>query len=232
MSVDAIGTLADVCDARRALLAVFEPRWVRGLVCVAGPVLLAVLAAPDGSAAVAAGAVLLAGQIALLRWQYTRAVRPQPIRLWSTRVYVVWFGLVAAFLAVLTAARAVLPYPQAAAVMFVVGVVLLTAGHTVAWHSDPFGLAELGDEPAVWDPLIGPRQPLAVCAVLAAVDAADAGLLARTVRLSGDGLDVQTAGLRDAGYLDVVAEGPRRWVGLTPAGRVAYRGHLAALRRA
>lgn len=231
------GTLADVREARRALLAVFEPRWLRVLVCLVGPVVLAAVAAPNLAVAVTALAMLLAGQVALLRWQYTRPVRPQPVRLWANRVYAMWLGLVVGFVVLLGVVRAVLPYPQAAAVMFVVGVLLLTAGYTVAWNSDPLGthglrLAGLPDDPPGLDPAIAPRYPLQVCAILATVDQVDAALLSRMLRLSVDGLDLQTAELVAAQYLNVEQGGRQHWFGLTPIGRSAYGRHLRALQSA
>ena len=223
------GTTADVRDARRALLAVFEPRWVRGVVCLVGPALLAVVAGPAMPAALTAGAAVLAGQGALLWWQYRRPVRPQPVRLWSTRVYLVWGVLIAAFLAVLAVVRALVAYPQAAAVTVVAGAVLLTAGYAFAWNSDPLGSAGAPHRPAALDPVIAPRPALMACTVLAAVDQIDARLLARVLGLSEDGLAVQTGALVGAQYVAVAPEGPRRWFGLTAAGLAAYRGHLQAL---
>lgn len=52
----------------------------------------------------------------------------------------------------------------------------------------------------------------------------------QTDEVSPEEADAALAVLRDAGHLTVRASGTRTWLSLTPAGRTALTGHLAALR--
>jgi DNA-binding MarR family transcriptional regulator len=84
-----------------------------------------------------------------------------------------------------------------------------------------------------FDELIHPATRLSVVAILAAVDWADFGFVRDELGLSDSALSKQLSILEDAGYVTI--ERPltdrRRRVraALTPAGRAAFEGHVAAL---
>ncbi len=88
-------------------------------------------------------------------------------------------------------------------------------------------------EPAAQlDPLIHPTNRLLVCAALSPAVQVEFAAVQRVVGLSTSALSKQVHTLIDAGYVTQsrsVADSRRIWLGLTPAGRAAYRSHLAAL---
>ncbi len=73
-----------------------------------------------------------------------------------------------------------------------------------------------------------------VVAALDGVEKAEFGLVRDSVEVSDSMLSKQVALLEEAGYVDVekgrVGRRPRTWLRLTPAGQVAYRAHVDALR--
>jgi DNA-binding MarR family transcriptional regulator len=87
---------------------------------------------------------------------------------------------------------------------------------------------------ARFDELIHPSTRLSIVALLAAADWADFSFVRDELGLSDSALSKQLSTLEEAGY--VAIERPlsdrRRRVraGLTPAGREAFEGHVAALR--
>jgi DNA-binding MarR family transcriptional regulator len=87
---------------------------------------------------------------------------------------------------------------------------------------------------ARFDELIHPSTRLSIVALLAAVDWADFSFMRDDLGLSDSALSKQLSALEEAGY--VATERPlsdrRRRVRarLTPAGRQAFEGHVAALR--
>ena len=86
-----------------------------------------------------------------------------------------------------------------------------------------------------FDELIHPGTRLSVVSLLAAADWAEFAFLRDRLNLSDSALSKQLSTLEEAGYLHV--ERPlrdrRRRVRarLTPAGRTAFQGHVAALRQ-
>ncbi len=86
---------------------------------------------------------------------------------------------------------------------------------------------------ARFDELIHPSTRLAIVSLLASADWADFGFLRAQLGLSDSALSKQLSTLEDAGYVHI--ERPlrdhRRRVRarLTPAGRSAFQGHVAAL---
>jgi len=85
-----------------------------------------------------------------------------------------------------------------------------------------------------FDELIHPSTRLTLVAMLAAADWAEFGYLRDELGLSDSALSKQLAALEEAGYVATErrADRGRRRVRarLTPAGRSAYDGHVAALR--
>jgi DNA-binding MarR family transcriptional regulator len=82
------------------------------------------------------------------------------------------------------------------------------------------------------DPLIHPTNRLRVCAALAAAGRVEFSLVQQAVGLSASALSKQVHALTGAGYVTQsrgVADSRRIWLRRTPAGRQAYRSHLAAL---
>ncbi len=84
-----------------------------------------------------------------------------------------------------------------------------------------------------FDELIHPATRLSIVAILAAVDWADFAFVRVELGLSDSSLSKQFAILEDAGYITLerpVSDRRRRVrAALTPAGRAAFDGHVAAL---
>ena len=85
-----------------------------------------------------------------------------------------------------------------------------------------------------FDELIHPATRLSVVAILAAVDWADFAFVRDELGLSDSALSKQLATLEEAGYVTIerpLSDRRRRVKArLTPAGREAFEGHVAALR--
>lgn len=84
------------------------------------------------------------------------------------------------------------------------------------------------------DPVVHPPTRLSICALLAAgADWVEFATVRDAVGVSDSVLSKQSRALEDAGYLEVrkgaVGRRPRTWFRLTPAGRLSFAGHLAAL---
>ena len=84
-----------------------------------------------------------------------------------------------------------------------------------------------------FDELIHPATRLSVVAILAAVDWADFAFVRDELGLSDSALSKQFTTLEDAGYVTLerpLSDRRRRLrAALTPAGRAAFEGHVAAL---
>ena len=84
-----------------------------------------------------------------------------------------------------------------------------------------------------FDELIHPSTRLAIVSLLAATDWADFAFVRDSLELSDSALSKQLSTLQEAGYVvvDRPANGSRRRVRarLTPTGRSAFDGHVAAL---
>jgi DNA-binding transcriptional ArsR family regulator len=89
--------------------------------------------------------------------------------------------------------------------------------------------------PAGFDELIHPPTRLALVALLAATEWAEFSFLKESLELSDSALSKQVSTLYDAGYAEIRKDGAgrrrRTLVTLTPRGRVAFDGHVAALRQ-
>jgi DNA-binding MarR family transcriptional regulator len=87
---------------------------------------------------------------------------------------------------------------------------------------------------ARFDELIHPSTRLSIVALLAGADWAEFAFLRDQIDLSDSALSKQLATLEEAGYVDIerTLRDHRRRVHarLTPAGREAFEGHVAALR--
>ena len=87
---------------------------------------------------------------------------------------------------------------------------------------------------AKFDELIHPSTRLAVVSLLAATDWAEFSYLRDQLALSDSALSKQLSTLEDAGYVRLerltVERRRRVRVRLSAAGRVAFEGHVAALR--
>jgi DNA-binding MarR family transcriptional regulator len=86
---------------------------------------------------------------------------------------------------------------------------------------------------ARFDELIHPATRLSIVALLAASDWVEFAFIRDQLALSDSALSKQLATLDEAGYVRIerpVSNHRRRVLaGLTPAGRAAFRGHVAAL---
>jgi DNA-binding MarR family transcriptional regulator len=87
---------------------------------------------------------------------------------------------------------------------------------------------------ARFDELIHPSTRLSIVALLASADWMDFAYVRDQLGMSDSALSKQFATLEDAGYVTIerpVSDRRRRVrVSLTPAGRDAFAGHVAALR--
>ncbi|GIG67061.1 winged helix-turn-helix domain-containing protein [Phytomonospora endophytica] len=87
--------------------------------------------------------------------------------------------------------------------------------------------------PHGFDELIHPPTRLALMSMLAATEWAEFVLLRDTLKLSDSALSKQVSTLVDAGYARIEKHGAgrrrRTLVSLTPEGRAAFDGHVAAL---
>lgn len=88
--------------------------------------------------------------------------------------------------------------------------------------------------PARFDELIHPSTRLSIVALLAAADWAEFAFVRDRLGLSDSALSKQLSILEEAGYIRIerpVSDRRRRVrTRLTPAGRAAFDGHVAALR--
>ena len=87
-----------------------------------------------------------------------------------------------------------------------------------------------------FDETIHSPHRLRICAALSAARQVEFATLERGLGVSKSLLSKQLRVLIDAGYVAVERKPqpfgrPRTWVGLTSAGRRAYRNHVAALRK-
>ena len=87
-----------------------------------------------------------------------------------------------------------------------------------------------------FDETIHSPNRLRICAALSAARQVEFTTLERGLGVSKSLLSKQLKVLIDAGYVAVERKPqpfgrPRTWVGLTSAGRRAYRNHVAALRK-
>lgn len=87
---------------------------------------------------------------------------------------------------------------------------------------------------AGFDELIHPSTRLSIVALLAAADWVEFAFIRDQLGLSDSALSKQLSTLEEAGYVHIerpVSDRRRRvHARLTPAGRTAFRGHVAALR--
>ena len=87
-----------------------------------------------------------------------------------------------------------------------------------------------------FDETIHSPNRLRICAALSAARQVEFATLEQGLGVSKSLLSKQLKVLIDAGYVTLERKPqpfgrPRTWVGLTPAGRKAYRNHVAALRK-
>lgn len=84
-----------------------------------------------------------------------------------------------------------------------------------------------------FDPVIHPEPRLQICAFLLPSEEMAFSVLRTRLDISESSLSRQLKTLVDAGYVTSTKERgvprPRTWVALTPRGRAAVHGHLAAL---
>jgi DNA-binding MarR family transcriptional regulator len=87
----------------------------------------------------------------------------------------------------------------------------------------------------VFDEVVHAPNRLRICAVLAAVTEAEFATLRDTLGVADSVLSKHLKTLQDTGYVILTkATGSgrvRTWASLTPAGRKAFRSHLAELQR-
>ena len=86
-----------------------------------------------------------------------------------------------------------------------------------------------------FDELIHAPIRLRICAALDPVREVEFGALLTMLDISKSALSKHLSALADAGYVELLRAvrdtRQRLWLSLTPAGRSAYQGHVAALHR-
>jgi DNA-binding MarR family transcriptional regulator len=86
-----------------------------------------------------------------------------------------------------------------------------------------------------FDPVVHAPNRLQICAMLAAVDSAEFGIVRDELAVSDSVLSKHVRVLEDAGYVQVkkatVTSRQRTWLAITPPGRAALEGHVAELQR-
>lgn len=86
-----------------------------------------------------------------------------------------------------------------------------------------------------FDPVIHAPNRLQICALLAAVDAAEFATVRDALGVSDSVLSKHVRVLEEAGHVALrkatVASRLRTWLSLTPAGRQAFDAHVAELNR-
>lgn len=87
----------------------------------------------------------------------------------------------------------------------------------------------------LYDAVLHAPGRLQICGLLARVDEAEFSLIRDTVRVSDSVLSKHLKALEDAGYVALrkaAMDGrSRTWAALTPAGRAAFKAHVAELTR-
>lgn len=88
---------------------------------------------------------------------------------------------------------------------------------------------------ARFDEVIHPPNRLRICSMLSATDEVEFAVLREALGVSDSVLSKQLKALEDAGYL-IVKKSPmdgrtRTWAALTAAGKDAFSGHVAELKR-
>jgi hypothetical protein len=234
------GTVSDVLDARRALAAALKtPRWMLVFFVLGGAAAIAAATggglSPSGIAisVVIVLAMIYLPIVVLVRQRRTLGVRLRRRRRTRRRWLFTWLVFVV-FVATAYGLMWVLPLgtPLAYAVEFFAATVILATYMSIATR-DPVGnnasrlvLAE--DRPGEFDQLIAPRSRLKLCTDLAAIEEIDLGLLAHCLQQHPDALMSIIAELAAVQYV-CVRDDRRRWISLTPDGRIRVRRHLAAL---
>lgn len=238
---DAPGSVSNVLDARRALAAALKaPRWIQPVTVTGGAAAIAAVTGGGLTLLGLAAAVVItlmtiyAPILVLLRQRRALGVRLRRHRrtrrrlLFAWLVFVVFFGTTYGLMWVLP-----LRTPLAYAVEFLVAAVIFGGYMSVATRDPAANNAALlvlpEDRPGQFDPLIAPRTRLVLCTDLAAIEEIDLGLLAHVLRQHADGLMPHIAELAAAQCVCVRDDGGRRWISLTPDGRIRFRRHLAAL---
>ena len=89
--------------------------------------------------------------------------------------------------------------------------------------------------PSRFDPVVHAPNRLQICAMLAAVESAEFGVVRDELDVSDSVLSKHVRVLEEAGYVQVkkatVTSRQRTWLSLTKAGLVALEGHVAELQR-
>ncbi|MBO3731570.1 winged helix-turn-helix domain-containing protein [Glycomyces niveus] len=86
-----------------------------------------------------------------------------------------------------------------------------------------------------FDEIVHAPNRLRICSMLSATDEVEFAALRESLGVSDSVLSKQLKALEDVGYISV-KKSPldgrtRTWAALTPAGRIAFDGHVAELRR-
>lgn len=86
-----------------------------------------------------------------------------------------------------------------------------------------------------FDPIVHPPNRLQICAVLAPLAKVEFAVVREEVGVSDSVLSKQVRILEEAGYVTVskaiLDTRQRTWLALTPAGRAAFKAHMAELQR-
>jgi hypothetical protein len=235
------GSVSDALDARDALAAAVKaPWWVRPLAVVGAA---AAMAAAIGSGVTGAGiatavvimlATIYVPALVLFRQRTTLGVRLRRRRRTRRQWLFTWLMFVV-FVATADGLMFVLPLrtPLAYVVEFV-ATALIYGTYLAISTRDPVknNAARLilpEDRPGEFDYLFGSRSRLKLGTCLAVIAEIELGLLAHCLRQHAFALTPDLTELTAAQYVRFRDDGGRRWLSITPDGRVRFRRHLAAL---
>jgi hypothetical protein len=235
------GSLSDVLDARNTLAAAVKaPWWVRPLAVVGAG---AAIAAAIGSGLTAVGlaiAVLImlttiyVPAFVLVRQRRTLGVRLRRRRRTRRQWRFTWLMFVV-FVATANGLMFVLPLgtPLAYVVEFVAAA-LIYGTYLAINTRDPVknNAARLilpEDRPGEFDYLFGSRSRLKLGTCLGAIAEIELGLLAHCLQQHPYALTPDLTELTAAQYVCFRDDDGRRWLSMTPDGRIRFRRHLAAL---
>jgi hypothetical protein len=238
---DPPGLPSDALDAWHALAAVVKaPWWVRPLAVVGAA---AAVAAAIGSGVTAAGiatavvimlATIYVPAFVLVRQRRTLGVRLRRRRRTRRQWLFTWLMFVV-FVATANGLLFVLPLrtPLAYVVEFVAAALIF--GTYIAINTrDPVknNAARLilpEDRPGEFDYVFGSRSRLKLGTCLGAIAEIELGLLGHCLQQHPYALTPHLTELTTAQYVCFRDDDGRRWLAMTPDGRVRFRRHLAAL---
>jgi hypothetical protein len=235
------GTVSDALDARRALAAMVKgPWWVRPLAVVGAA---AAISAAIGSGVTAAGiaiavvimlatiyvpAFVLAQQRTRMGVRLRRRRRTRGQWLFAWLMFVVFIVTADGLMLVLPLRTPLAYVVEFVATALVFGTYIAVSTRDPA-QNNAARMILPEDRPGEFDYLLGSRSRLKLATSLAVIKEIELGLLAHCLQQHPYALTPDLTELTTAQYVSFRDDGGRRWLAMTPDGRIRFRRHLAAL---